>query len=360
MPTGLYLHIPFCIQKCAYCDFASFPNRQQDFEPVVSAMQAEMAREKGLAIDTVFIGGGTPTVLPYPLLVSLLDTAKRCFGVHKDAEITVEANPGTLKPEMINALMKAGVNRLSIGAQAMQPHLLQTLGRIHTASDTEQSVQMARSAGLSTINIDIMYGLPEQSPQMFKDTLNWVFSLKPTHISAYSLIIEEGTPFHQRYGNRPEALPSEDEIIEMSDDALWMAKAAGFHRYEISNWAKPGFQCKHNLGYWKRHDYIGIGCAAHSLRGNRRFANANTIKGYLSGLRDEEIVLTQEEAGFERLMMGLRLVDGIPWVKGLFDQFREPLKRLRQSGLIDYDDARVWPTSLGLDLQNRILIELMD
>ena len=360
MPTGLYMHIPFCAKKCAYCDFTSFSNRQSDFEPVVSVMMAEMEQAQGLEIDTVFIGGGTPTVLPHALLVSLLDTAKRCFFIQNNAEITVEANPGTLEPKMLEALLKSGVNRLSIGAQAMQPHLLQTLGRIHTASDTEKSVQMARGAGFSNINIDVMYGLPGQAPGMFRDTLAWVFALEPKHISAYSLIIEEGTPFHLRYAGRPQALPSEDEIVEMSDDALSMAEDAGFPRYEISNYAKPGFECRHNLGYWLRFDYIGIGCAAHSLRDNRRYANASTIEGYLSGQRDEETVLTQEEARFERLMMGLRLVHGIFWEEqALFDPFMEPLKRLRQSGLVDYDEARVWPTGRGLDLHNRILMELM-
>lgn len=359
MPIGLYMHIPFCVRKCAYCDFASFPNCQSDFVPVVSAMKAEMERAKGLSIDTVFIGGGTPTVLPYPLLVSLLDSAKQCFSIDKSAEITVEANPGTLTPQVLDALLEAGVNRLSIGAQAMQPHLLEAIGRVHSAADTENSVRMARAVGFSNINLDIMYGLPDQTPAMFRETLQWVFSLLPEHLSAYSLILEEGTPFHMRYVNHPEALPSEDETVEMSDDALWMAEDAGFRRYEISNYAKPSYECKHNLIYWRRQDYIGIGCAAHSLLKNHRIANARTIDGYLAGQREEESI-SEEEARFERLMMGLRLVEGIPWEEqALFDQFKEPLKRLRATGLIDYDNASVWPTNRGLDLQNRILMELM-
>lgn len=360
MPTGLYMHIPFCVRKCAYCDFVSFSDRQADFEPVVNAMQAEMERAKGLAIDTIFIGGGTPTILPNHLLLSLLECARRCFTVAKDAEGTVEANPGTLDHQMLEALLRAGVNRLSIGTQAMQSDLLQALHRIHTAMDTEHSVQMARDTGFSNINLDVMYGLPGQTPGMFRDTLDWVFSMSPEHLSAYSLILEEGTPLHLQYANHPEALPTEDEVVEMSDDVLWMAEEAGLARYEISNYAKPGYECKHNLGYWRRHDYIGIGCAAHSLLQNHRFANAGTIDGYLAGQRDEESFLTQKESHFERLMMGLRLVDGIPWEEqALIEQFKEPLRRLRESGLIDYNGTHVWPTSRGLDLQNRILMELM-
>lgn len=361
MSIGLYLHIPFCVQKCAYCDFTSFAGQRHQMEPVVQAMQAEMARTGGVAIDTVYFGGGTPTVLPAPMLVSLLTTAKEFYRICPDAEITVEANPGTLDHQMLDTLREAGVNRLSIGAQAMQPALLQTLSRIHRSEDVTRSVQMARGAGYANINLDIMYGLPGQTPAMFRDTLEWALSHDPEHLSIYSLILEEGTPLFTRYANQPELLPTEDAILEMSDDALWMTEDAGLKRYEISNYAKPGYICRHNMGYWLRQDYIGIGCAAHSLLFNHRWANASTIEGYLAGEHGEESVVSEREARFERLLMGLRLVEGIPWEEeALFAQYKEKLRCLREKGLLDWNEYRLWATSRGLDLQNRVLMELMD
>lgn len=361
MSTGLYLHIPFCAKKCAYCDFISFAGQEKQMLPIVQAMQAEMERTETMPIDTVFFGGGTPTVLESDMLVSLLQTAKQCFQMKPNAEITVEANPGTLHPSRLERLREAGVNRLSIGVQAMQGELLQTLGRIHCADDVTKSIQMARAAGFTNINLDLMYGLPGQTPSMFRETLAWALSFQPEHLSIYSLIIEEGTLFHMRYASHPELLPSEDAVMEMSDDALWMTEDAGLSRYEISNYAKPGYTCAHNMGYWLRQDYIGIGVAAHSLLRNHRWANANTFAGYLAGERMEESYILTEEARFERLLMGLRLVAGIPWEeKALFDQYKVALQKLREKGLVDWNEQTLWPTNRGLDMQNRILLELMD
>lgn len=361
MSIGLYLHIPFCMQKCAYCDFISFAGQEQQMAAVVQAMQAEMEKADGVAIDTIFFGGGTPTILPADMLVSLLRTAKQCFQIKPNAEITVEANPGTLTSGKLEKLRKAGVNRLSIGVQAMQAALLQTLGRMHSAPDAENAVLMARDAGFANINLDLMYGLPGQTPSMFRETLSWALSFAPEHLSIYSLIIEEGTPFYLRYASHPELLPTEDAIVEMSDDALWMSADAGLTRYEISNYARPGYACAHNMGYWLRQDYIGIGVAAHSLWQNHRWANASTIAGYLAGEHTEESSLTIEEARFERLLMGLRLTAGIPWEEeALYTQYKEKLQILRERGLVDWNETDLWPTSRGLDLQNRILMALID
>lgn len=362
MPAiGLYLHIPFCAAKCAYCDFASYPGRAESYTSVVHAMKAEMARAEGLSVGTVFIGGGTPTVLPVALLSDLLSTAHNRFAIAPDAEITVEANPGTVDARALEALRAAGVNRLSFGAQARQDALLETLGRVHRWEDVEHSVRAARAVGFQNINIDLMFGLPGQTPPDFRETLSAALALSPEHVSAYSLIVEEGTPFFDRYGSRPELLPGEDALCEMADDALWMLEDAGLPRYEISNYAKPGLECRHNLGYWLRRDYLGVGCAAHSLIQNHRWANARTIDGYLRGERDEESEVTDGEARFERLMLGLRLVEGIPWgEQALYDQFKDKLKRLRDRGLMEWDDERVWLTRRGLDLQNRVMVELME
>ncbi len=360
-PIGLYLHIPFCVRKCGYCDFASYSGQEALFAPIVSAMKREMIRAEGLSIGTAFIGGGTPTALPAEKLLDLLATAKERFVCERDAEITVEVNPGTVDAPKLAFLREAGVNRLSIGAQASQDDLLSSLGRVHRWKDVENAFSAARSAGFGNINLDLMYGLPGQTPKAFRKTMEAAISLSPEHLSVYSLILEEGTPFHMAYSDRKEALPGEDAMAEMSDDALWMAEDAGLKRYEISNYAKPGFECRHNLGYWLRKDYLGIGCAAHSLLRNHRWANARTLEGYLAGQREEETFISDGEARFERLMLGLRLIEGIPWEEqALFDQYKAKFEKLRVQGLLEWNEARVWPTRRGLDLQNRIMVELMD
>lgn len=358
---GLYLHVPFCVRKCEYCDFASYADQEDRWQPVAEAMKAEMLRADGLDVTTVYVGGGTPTVWSTEALTELLTCAAGHFQIAPDAEITVEVNPGTVDMLKLKALRQAGVNRLSVGAQAMQPELLARMGRIHRWRDVEQAMRGARSAGFENISLDLMYGLPGQQPGDFRATLDAALALSPEHLSLYSLIIEEGTPFHARYASHPELLPGEDATNQMSDDALWMTVEAGLPRYEISNYARPGYECRHNLGYWERREYLGIGCAAYSLIGNRRWGNARTLEGYLAGEVIDEEILSEHEARFERLMLGLRLVDGIAWgEQALFDQFREKLERLRVRGLVEWNEKRIWPTKRGLDLQNRIAVELMD
>jgi oxygen-independent coproporphyrinogen-3 oxidase len=222
-------------------------------------------------------------------------------------------------------------------------------------------VKQARAAGFDNLNLDLMYGLPGQTPADFRNTLAAALALDPEHLSIYSLIIEEGTPFYELYSDAPGLLPGEDDLAQMADDALWITEDAGLARYEISNYAKEGYTCRHNMGYWLHRDYLGIGCAAHSLLSNFRWANARDLQGYLAGKRDEETQISEEEARFERLMLGLRLVHGIPWEEqALYDQFAEKLKKLRARGLVEWNEARIWPTARGLDLQNRVLVELMD
>lgn len=354
--AGLYLHIPFCAKKCAYCDFASYAGREDAWQPVIEKMKEEMRAARGMRFGTVFFGGGTPTLLPAEMLTELLDEARDCFDIDKDAEITVEGNPGTFDKDKLTKLRQAGVNRLSIGAQASQDALLKTLGRIHRWADVESAVYAAREADFTNLNLDLMYGLPDQTPAMFRETLTRALALSPEHLSMYSLILEEGTPICAL----SDKLPAEDALSEMADDALWMAEDAGLVHYEISNYAKPGFESRHNLGYWLREEYLGIGCAAHSLVRNARWGNARTLEGYLRGEREESLMVSEEEARFERLMLGLRLIEGIEWgERALFEQYEMKMKSLRLRGLLEYDDTRVWLTRRGLDLQNRVLVELM-
>ena len=361
MSVGLYLHIPFCKAKCAYCDFASYPNVEGGRQrAVVDAMLAEMARAEGLTVGTVYIGGGTPTVLPTAWLAELLCAARKHFHIEPGAEITVEANPCTVDAAKLAALREVGVNRLSLGAQAAQPELLATLGRIHCWEEVEAAARAARKAGINNLNLDLIYGIPGQTPAMFRETLERALALSPRHLSAYSLIVEEGTPFHFRYAERPDLLPTEDTVCEMADDAEWMCQDAGLVRYEISNYAVPGFESRHNLGTWHRRDYLGIGVGAHSLLNNFRWANAREIDGYLAGEREEARKVSPEEARFERLMLGLRLVEGIPWgEQAMVDEYLEKMKALRDKGLVEFNEEGVWPTRRGLELNNRLLVELM-
>lgn len=357
----LYMHIPFCKRKCAYCDFTSFAGETSQFRAIVDRMKAEMDAAEGLSMRTVYIGGGTPTILPASHLVELLSHARQRFSIAEDAEITVETNPGTVDESALEALHAAGVNRLSIGAQAKQDSLLKMLGRIHNWQEVEQTVNAAKRVGFSNISLDLMYGLPGQTPRDFRETLTAALALSPKHLSAYSLIIEEATPFFDQYESHPELLPSEDALAEMADDIAWMTQDAGLSRYEISNYALPGYESQHNMGYWLREDYLGIGCGAHSLLRNFRFANAPTLEAYLRGERVDEQVISEDEARFERLMMGLRLISGIPWEEqALFDAYREKFRALRERGLLDYNEGRVWLTERGLDVQNRVLLALME
>lgn len=361
MGAGLYLHIPFCKRKCAYCDFKSYANKEAFWLPVVAGMKKEIQFAHGLNVETIYFGGGTPTVLPTALLRELMREIFRNMNVAQDAEISMEANPGTVDAEKLDALRAMGVNRLSIGAQAAQDELLETLGRIHRWPDVEAAVRGAQAAGIDNINIDLMYGLPGQKPAHFRESLEKALDLGVKHLSLYSLIVEDGTPFYERYADHPELLPNEDELAEMDDDAHWMTEDAGLSRYEISNYAAEGFACRHNLIYWTRRDYLGIGCAAASLMHNRRWQNADTLEGYMRGEKSSLQKIGPDEERFERLMLGLRLVEGVDWGdQETFNTYRTKLLKLRNEGLCDWDEEHLWLTPRGLDLQNRVLTELMD
>lgn len=360
MGVGLYLHIPFCARKCAYCDFKSYANREAFWLPVVAGMKKEIQFAHGLQVDTIYFGGGTPTLLPAALPHELMREIARNMDVKKGAEVSMEANPGTVDREKLAALRAMGVNRLSFGAQAAQDALLETLGRIHRWKDVEACVRDARAEGFENVSLDLMYGLPGQKPADFRESLEKALALNVKHLSLYSLIVEEGTPFYDRYHDHPELLPTEDELAEMDDDAHWLTEDAGLPRYEISNYAAPGFECRHNLIYWTRGDYLGVGCAAHSLMHNRRWQNADTLEGYMSGEKSNLQEIGPDEARFERLMLGLRLVDGIGWGdQETFNIYENKLRKLRDKGLCDWDDERLWLTPRGLELQNRVMVELM-
>ena len=370
-PIALYLHVPFCAAKCAYCDFASFPGREADWSRYFEALWGEMAgwkpRLSGYEAATVFIGGGTPTLVPGEFIEETLARARGMVPFAEGIEISMEGNPGTLVPEKLAVYRRAGVNRLSLGAQSFDEGLLRSLGRIHTAAQIAEAVRMAREAGFDNLNLDLMYALPGQGMDQWRDTLSSAVALGPEHLSAYSLIVEEGTPMAARVARGEAVVPADDEVNAMQRAAVAFLAAAGYGRYEISNYARPGRECRHNLVYWRRGEYLGLGCAAHSLVGERRFANPASLEDYLAGERQIGAqVLSRADAMEETLMLATRTCRGLDfaaWRRDFgvdFTAGRErALERLTRGGWIDIQDGFLRLTLRGMEVQDAVVLELL-
>ena len=377
----LYIHIPYCRQKCRYCDFASYPGQESTMPAYIDALlreaEAMSATANGQPIETVFIGGGTPSTLPANLLEKLLTGLNSRFNIPSGIEFTSEANPGTLTPEWVDAALAGGVNRLSMGMQAYQTELLRTLGRIHTHGDVVDSVNLARRAGFANISVDLMFGLPGQTPDMWRESLDAALALNVEHMSCYGLIPEEGTPFMRDLEAGRLALPSEDEERIMYDDTLTILAQHGYQQYEISNFAKPGYECQHNIGYWTRVPYIGLGASAASFlptkRGGLRLTNPASIRDYIA-MADEQawrrrdrVSLLPEDARFESLMLGLRMTKGVS--EAAFEDMHgitldtycgDILRQQEQRGLLTHQEGYWALTRRGMDVQNAILVEIME
>ena len=376
-PLSLYIHVPFCARKCAYCDFASYPGRETDWRRYFDEIATEIRLWSGetdfgllsgrYRVISMFIGGGTPTLVDAGYIQRVIDACRAIVPFEADAEITIEGNPGTLTPEKLAAFRRAGVNRLSLGAQSFDDGLLRSLGRIHTAAQIGQAVTMARDAGFDNLNLDLMYALPGQGMNQWKDTLDAAIALGVEHISAYSLIVEPGTPMAARVASGTAIVPEDDAVNAMQRAAIDRLSAAGYRRYEISNYARPGFECRHNLVYWNRGDYLGLGCAAHSLMGGRRFHNPDSLDEYLSGGRRlDEVVLTPQDEMEETLMLSTRTVRGLDltaWARAFgtpFARGRERvLDRLENGGLIETGDGFLRLTMRGMEVQDAVVLELM-
>ena len=379
----LYLHLPFCRSKCAYCDFASWAGQEALMPAYAEALIQEAEHEAALlserTVDTVFLGGGTPSVFPPELLCSMLRRVLSLFPLAKDAEFTSEANPGTLTEAWLEAAVSCGVNRISLGMQAFQPELLRMLGRIHTFEQVEQSVRLVRSAGIANLNLDLMFGLPGQTRAQWLETLEAALSLHPQHLSCYGLIPEEGTRLAAQLEHGELTLPDEDEERAMYDDCLRLLKAHGFAQYEISNFALPGKACRHNLGYWRQVPYLGLGASAASMLSGQgdvfclRSTNPRTISEYLEMVRSEAWSrretepVSRTEARFETLMLGLRTTTGVAEADfaalhgvSLEACYGEKLRSLEKRRLLEHADGRWFLTRRGMDIQNSILVELMD
>lgn len=364
----IYIHIPFCVQKCAYCDFLSAPADEAVRERYIDALKEEIRQQKPFGSEykviSIFIGGGTPSILEGAQIAEILKEIRNYFAVEADAEITIECNPGTLSEDKLSCYKKSGINRLSLGLQSADNQELKLLGRIHTYEEFLESFSLARKVGFGNLNVDLMSALPGQTKESWQETLRQVIALNPEHISAYSLIIEEGTPFYERYkpGGREEyLLPDEDLERQMYYDTGDILGTAGYERYEISNYAKPGFECRHNLGYWERREYLGLGLGASSLIKGIRYQNHKKLSAYLKGDYTHEEVqkLTRQEEQEETMFLGLRKAEGVLLTEELLEVYKETLQRLQQKGLLLWEGGRVRLTDLGIDVSNYALAEFL-
>lgn len=377
----LYIHIPFCVRKCAYCDFLSAPADQDTIGRYMECLEKQLVRQaasfRKKVIDTVFIGGGTPTVLQIGQLSHLLAAVQEHFVLADDAEITVEANPGTVTAGKARALADGGVNRVSLGLQSVSAQELRLLGRIHTYDDFLRSYGLVREAGIRNVNVDLMSALPGQTTASYEKTLHQVLPLHPEHISAYSLIIEEGTPFYEQYredeklrdaGENPRILPSEDSERAMYELTGALLADYGYERYEISNYAKAGFACRHNIGYWTGEEYLGLGLGAASYIEETRFCNTSALSEYLEeDFAPREVQhLSKNDRMAEFFYLGLRMSEGVAKSEfvhrfglGAEAVYGDVLGELTARELLADTGTHYRLTPFGRDVSNQVLYRFL-
>ena len=386
------MHIPFCAKKCAYCDFLSFPGnmrmRREYTDKLLEEIRIQSSFVREYQVDTIFLGGGTPSVLDVTDITAIMGTLKEHYDIAPDAEITIEVNPGTVKMEGLVAYREAGINRVSMGLQSADDTELRYLGRIHTYDEFLKSFQRVRMAGFTNVNVDLISAIPGQTPESWRNTLKKTAMLKPEHISAYSLIVEEGTPFYDRYGGHVEMesyemspeerrrlmalpdLPDEDTEREMYYMTRNCLAEQGYERYEISNYARPGFECRHNVGYWTGTGYLGLGLGASSYLEGCRFHNTSDFQSYVSAHFDDEAEFCQAlrqdmeqlsvKSKMEEFMfLGLRLTRGVS-VEGFITRFGQSIRnvyggvidKLEREGLLEHKNGYYHLAERGLDLSN--------
>lgn len=368
---SLYIHIPFCKQKCAYCDFNSCSGMDKYMVDYAKALSKEMDTLQGYSFKTVFIGGGTPTYMSLEGWKYIAESFSK-LKLEKGAEITVEGNPGTFDREKLIFLKKMGVNRLSIGLQAWQNSHLRKLGRIHSVEDFVSGYNLARDVGFENINVDLMFGLPEQSMEQWKETLEKVVELNPEHLSCYGLIVEEATLFYRLNEENKLPLPSEDLERQMYGYTVEYLGDHGFMQYEISNYSKPGKECKHNLVYWNLGEYIGCGTAAHSYTDSKRYSNEEDIKKYIYKSNKNECLVVEtyensaEDNIEEFIFMGLRKMQGISKTdfsrrfQCSFESIYEQVfsKHIKNGNLINEGDM-VYFSEGGISISNSVLSDFI-
>ena len=378
---SLYIHIPFCVKKCSYCDFVSY--KVSDFENNLGIENYMAALEKEIDLNhdllasamiaTLYIGGGTPSSIPGHHIHALINKLKSISTFSKDVEITIEVNPGTLDETKLNHYLSAGVNRISMGLQTTNDDLLKTIGRIHNTNDFISSFEAIKRAGFKNISLDLMFGLPAQTIQDINKAIELISTLKPNHVSAYSLKIEEGTPLYERYEKGGVQLPDEALEREMYHTIENKLSELGIHQYELSNFAVEGAESKHNKVYWKNQAYLGLGVSAHSKFNHVRHSNTNQINTYIEALSkgqlatDEDIYIDAKEDRFETIMLGLRLNEGISiqdietrYVIDFNEKYGAVVKELLENGLIEVNVDNIRLTSLGRDLANQVFVRFLE
>ena len=380
--AGIYIHIPFCVSKCRYCDFVSFPCDVDTKKQYVNALIKEMtiaAKEMpDRQYSSVFIGVGTPSTLEVGEIARIMKALSENYDIAPDAEITIEANPGTVDAEKLKEYRECGINRLSMGLQSATPHILKALGRIHTTDDFIKGVELAKAAGFTNINADLMYGLPEQSTEDFLKAIKMAADTGVKHISAYSLIVEENTPLYFDINGGGVLLPGEDEAFEMYEQGKALLESLGFHRYEISNYAQTGYESSHNLNYWNNGEYLGLGLNSHSamhIDGKwLRWANKSEFDEYLADIEDGKRPLADEpqnieraEEMFECVMLGLRKTAGITnaefeerFGESLYTAFAKAIAQLDENGLLIKTPDGIKLNDRGLDIENLALMPFME
>ena len=370
--TMLYIHIPFCEKKCGYCAFASVAGARELYRPYCTALLEELSRLPRRQLSTLFFGGGTPTSLPADLLCELLDFIRQHFSFAEGAEISMEANPGTVSFESLRRLRMAGVNRISFGVQSFDDDELRTLGRIHNAEEAREAVRMARDAGFNNFSLDLMYGLPDQDAQAFGFSLRCALELHPHHISLYQLTPEEGTPLFTALREGRLTLPGEEDILNMDSLVNKVTGEAGFEHYETSNYALPGYRCRHNIRYWRNEEWFAAGAAAVSFVQGCRERREESPRCYIKKITaGEDAVVEREsldlEASFrETVIMGLRMMEGVE-LSELWRRFHlEPrqyygglLQKLMDQGLVERTPTHLRLSSAGHPLANMVMAELV-
>lgn len=389
-PLMLYVHIPFCVKKCAYCDFLSGPANAEEIGTYVTALCREIDWYREVAakyeVDSIFFGGGTPSILNENLITQVMTRIRDVFYIKDEAEITIECNPGTVSRNKLECYKSLGINRISFGLQSTDNQELEHLGRIHTYETFLENYALARELGFHNINIDLMSALPGQTIESYCETLNKIIALGPEHISAYSLILEEGTPFYEMYGDEgkyQEMIPSEEADRQMYHETKRMLQEAGYDRYEISNYAKQGYACRHNVGYWRRREYLGIGLGSSSFINKERFHNTDDMETYqeeccklgnvlrkesylLYNIRKDRQLLSQQEEMEEFMFLGLRLVKGVKkeefytmFQQEIEEVYLDVINKLKAEHLLESNNECIYLTEKGIDLSNQVFAEFL-
>ena len=366
---GIYIHIPFCIKKCYYCDFISYPDKKEFIEKYIDTLIQEIkSQKKENIVKTIYIGGGTPSCISEKYIEKIIKEIKNNFNVIENAEITIEINPGTVNEEKIKYYKKIGINRISIGMQSCNDKILKKLGRIHSFEQFKNTYKLARKSGFNNINIDAMIGLPNQTLKDIDELVKNINELKPEHVSVYSLILEEGTILEDKIAKNEEILPEEDLERTMYWNIKKELEKLGYIHYEISNFSKKGYESKHNSDCWNQEEYLGFGVAAHSYYDRERFSNENTIEKYINNYKSKIIHEKQstDKQESEYMLLGLRKIKGISieeykhkFEKNPLIQYKTILEKLREEGLIDFNEQFIYLTNKGIDLANLVWQEFI-